>query len=137
MALLTNGEAIRMAVALDGLPRVATADDTAQHVLYLDGSTVRSMLAADWLAAHGPLPTDPTPQQSADAIAAIEAARLAAIAAAATKKGQILTIAQTAVGVRVDLLTAAQLRALFAVTLWKEDALDAALLIRPLAEWVK
>jgi hypothetical protein len=133
---LINGEALRNAVALDHLPRVATADDASQHVLAWDVDRVRSMSVADWLATRGPLPPDPTPQQSADAIAAIEAARVAALAAAAAKRQQILTIAQSAVGIRVDQLTAVQLRALFAVILWKEDAIDAGLLVRPLSEWV-
>jgi hypothetical protein len=133
---LINGEALRNAVALDHLPRVATAGDASQHVLAWDVDRVRSMSAADWLATRGPLPPDPTPQQTTDAIAAIEAARVAARAAAAAKRQQILTIAQTAVGVRIDLLTAVQIRALFAVILWKEDAIDAGLLVRPLSEWV-
>jgi hypothetical protein len=133
---LINGEALQTAVATDHLPRVATAGDAAQHVLFWDADRVRSMAGADWLAQRGPLPVDPTAQQTTDAIAAIEAARVAARAAAAAKRQQILTIAQTAVGVRIDLLTAVQIRALFAVILWKEDAIDAGLLVRPLSEWV-
>lgn len=132
MALLP--QSIADAVALDGLPRVATADDTSQHVLYLDGETVRSKTAAEW---GTPLPSDPTPEQISAAVAAREAARQQASADAATLRQQVLTIAQSAVGIRADLLTAAQLRALFVVMLWKEGALDNALIVRPLTQWVK
>jgi hypothetical protein len=55
------------AVALDGLPRQAIADDGSKHVLFLDSETVRSLLAADW---PPPLPSDPTPAEIAAAIAA-------------------------------------------------------------------
>ncbi len=138
------------AVAADGLPRVAryleiftddagqeTTGAEVQHVLYLNGGPLpQSMLASVWLATRGPLPIDPTPQQSADAVAAIEAARVAALAAATTKRQQILAIAQSAVGMRVDLLSNIQVRSLFAVILYEEGALDAGLLVRPLSEWV-
>ena len=128
-------------VRADGLPRVVSAidqDDTiSQHVLYLDGDVVRSMLAADWLATRGPLPALPTQQEIDAAIAAREQARLAALADAAALRQAILTIAQSAVGVRADLLTAVQLRALFAIVLWQAGALKNDLTVRPLAEWVK
>lgn len=103
------------AVQADGLPRVATADDGTQHVLYLDGAAVRSMLATDW---PPPLPTEPTPAEStaatqtrqqaetqrrARAAAARERlrdgrARLRAIVQAAdalSTTNQALTVAQT------------------------------------------
>jgi hypothetical protein len=133
---IIDGEALHTTVALDGLARVVTATDGSTHVLYWDGTRVRSMEASAWPVLRGPLPVDPTSQQSTDAIAARETARLAALAAAATKRQQILTIAQSAVGVRVDLLTAAQIKALYAITLWQQGALDAGLIVRPLADWV-
>ena len=55
------------AVAADGLPRVGRYDDDSRHVLYLDGDLVRSKTLAEWAA---PLPTDPTPEESAAAITA-------------------------------------------------------------------
>ncbi len=128
---------IHQAVAHDGLPRVANYDDGSQQVLYLDGAIVRSMLATDWLTTRGPLPTDPTSDQVAAAIAAREAARQQALTDAAALRQQILTIAQGAVGTRIDLLTAAQTRALFAASLWRDGAVKADLTIRPLSEWVK
>ena len=45
------------AVQADGLPRVVIADDESAHVLYLDGTAVRSMPASDWPEA---LPIEPT-----------------------------------------------------------------------------
>lgn len=50
---------------------------------------------------------------------------------------QIRQTAQSAVGVRVDLLTAAQVRALFAILLFREGALDRTGAVRPLAQWVR
>ena len=52
-------------------------------------------------------------------------------------KNQIISTAQTAVGVRVDQLTAAQVRSLFAIVLFKEGAIDSALRVKPLLQWVK
>ncbi len=132
------------AVALDHLPRVAryltTYDDEStgetQHVLYWD-VIVQSMEAAAWLAQRGPLPTDPTQAQIDAAIAAIQQDATAATAAAAQLRQQIITLAQSAVGVRVDLLTAPQVRALFAIILWEAGALKNDLTIRPLSEWVR
>jgi hypothetical protein len=137
MPLLIDGEAIAGRVALDGLSRLVVDDAGAQHVLYLPdgGALPASMFAAEWLAQRGPLPADPTPEQIADAIAAREAARQQALADAAALRQQILTIAQSAIGVRVDLLTAGQVRALFAILLWKEGAIKNDLTVRALAEW--
>jgi len=49
----------------------------------------------------------------------------------------IKTTAQSAVGVSVGSLTATQVRALFAITLFKEGALDSLLKVKPLGQWVK
>jgi hypothetical protein len=129
-------KAIADAVAADGLPRVATDlnGSGTEHVLYLERGIVHSMLTNDW---QGPLPTDPTQQQIAAALAAREAARVAALAAETTKRVQVLAIAQSAVGVQVEQLTLEQLRALYAITLWQAGALDAGLVVRPLGEWVR
>jgi len=124
---------IAQAVARDGLPRVATADDNSQHVLFLDGSAVRSMLAADW---PPPLPTDPTEAEIAAAIAAREAAALQAIQDAAALRQKILTVAGSAVGQSIDTLTAGQVRALVACLLYKNGALDKSGIVQPLKEWL-
>ena len=128
---------IHQAVDHDGLARVAEYDDDSQHVLYVEGDVVRSLLAADWLATRGPLPTDPTPEQVNAAIEAKEQARLAALTDAAALRQRVLQVAQSAVGVRADLLTAAQARALNIVRWWQDGALDAGLVVKPLAEWVR
>ena len=122
------------AVAHDGLPRVANYDDGVLRVLYLDGERVRSMGASDW---PPPLPRDPTPEESAAAIAQREAAQQQASADAAALRQQIITLAQSAVGVRLADLTVGQRNALIAVLLWKEGALDRTGTVRPLAEWMK
>ena len=59
------------------------------------------------------------------------------LTATATLRSQILTIAQSAVGARVDQLTATQVRALFAVILRKEGALNNDLTVKPLSQWAK
>lgn len=123
---------VAQAVQADGLARVATADDDTQHVLYLDGDTLRSIAAADW---PPPLPTDPTQAESDAAIAAREAAKQQAESDAAALRQKIVTLAQSAVGLSVDTLTAAQTRALVAVLLWQAGALTRNGTVRPLAEW--
>lgn len=136
MSTLTD-YAIHLAVERDGLPRLASYDDQSQHVLYWDAPHVRSMLAADWLAQRGPLPIDPTPEQSAAAVLARQQAAQQAQADAMQLRQQILGLAQSAVGVRVDGLNARQIQALLAILLRKEGALANDLTIRPLADWIR
>jgi hypothetical protein len=124
--------ATHQAVARDGLPRVADYDDGSQQVLFLDGDTVRSMPAADW---PPPLPTDPTPAEIAAAIAARQVAQQQAESDALALRQRVRTIAQSAVGVQVDQLTAIQVRALIAVLLHKAGALDKSGAIRALDTW--
>ena len=52
-------------------------------------------------------------------------------------QSNIVSTAQTAVGVRVDALTAAQVRALQAILLFKVGAVDTSLKIKALNTWVK
>lgn len=127
-------QAIADLITLDGLPRVASADDGTSHVLYLDGETVRSMLVKDW---PPPLPSDPTPAQSAAAIAAREAARRQFDLDRATRRQKLLSDAQSAVGTAVDQLTAVQLRALVGVLLWMEGGVDTSGRVKPIGEWVR
>lgn len=134
MALLP--QAIADLVATDGLPRQVVADDGSRHVLYIENAIVRSMEAAAWLAQRGALPTDPTQTEIDAAILARQQASQQAQAGAAQLRQQVLDLARNAVGVRVDLLTAAQVRTLFAIVLWQEGALAADLTVRPLADWV-
>lgn len=122
-------------VALDGLPRVAQYDDSSQHVLYLDGEVVRSLTDVEWLAQRGALPTDPTPAESAAAIAARETARGNRQAAALLRRQGMLALAESAVGVKVGQLTPRQVEALLGVVLLGFGALDDDLSVRPLDEW--
>lgn len=54
-----------------------------------------------------------------------------------TARALVLPIAQAAVGVRFDQLTANQLRALTAILFWQAGALDANGVVQPLAGWVR
>jgi hypothetical protein len=132
MATIINGLAIADAVARDGLPRQAIADDDSRHVLYLDSEMVRSMRASDWPL---PLPADPTEAEIAAALSARQAADQQAAADAAALRTRVRQIAQGTVGVQIDQLTAIQVRALIAVLLHKASAIDASGAIKPLTEW--
>jgi hypothetical protein len=121
------------AVARDGLPRVATADDATQHVLFLDAGVVRSMLASAW---PPPPPSDPTPTEIAAAIAAKDAQAAQDTADASALRTRVRTLAQSAVGIQFDQLSGAQVRALIAILLHKQGAIDKNGAIRPLADWV-
>ena len=107
---------------------------TTQQVLYWQAPAVRSMAAADW---PPPLPTEPTPAESAAARQQLLADEAQAADDARALRNKILTTAQTAVGTAYDQLTAVQLRALFGILLFKADALDKNGVVRPLAQWVK
>lgn len=131
MALLPF--AIADAVKRDGLPRQAMADDGSAHVLFLDGSSVRSMLAADW---PPPLPSDPTQAEIDSAVAARQAADQQAITDAAALRQKILTVANSAVGQSIDTITAGQVRALVACLLYRAGALDKSGIVQPLSKWL-
>lgn len=125
-------QSIADAVERDGLPRQATDEDGVVHVLYFDAHVVRSMLASEWLP---PLPSDPTPAEVAAAIAAKAAAEQQTKADAAALRTRVRALAQSAVGVQLDQLSAPQVRALIAVLLHKQNAIDKTGAIRPLADW--
>ena len=133
------------AVERDRLPRVARyrtghndgTEGETLHVLYWGGAIVQSMRDTEWLTQRGPLPTDPTQGETDVAVAAIAQADQQARQDAAQLRQQLLNLAQSAVGVRVDALTAVQVRALFALILRQEGALNNDLTIRPLADWAR
>lgn len=79
----------------------------------------------------------PTEAELAAAIAAYDTAETARKQEATTLRNQVVSLAQSAVGVTLNNLTAAQVRALVAILLWKEGAVTPAGAIRPLAEWVR
>jgi hypothetical protein len=78
----------------------------------------------------------PTVAQLQAAESAYDAAESQRQADASTLRQQVVTLAQSAVGVRVDQLTAGQVRALQALLLRNAGALNADGTIKPLAQWV-
>lgn len=88
-----------------------------------------------YIARWGLDDPQPTPAQLAAAIAAYDAAEAQRKTEAQALRQQVLTLAQSAVGVRVDNLTAGQVRALLVVLLWKGGALTPAGNVRPLEAW--
>ena len=92
------------------------------------------MLAANW---PGPLPSDPTPAESAAAIAARAQAEAQARTDADTLRARVLAVGQSAVGVSLDALTPAQVRALIALLLWKAGGVADDGTVRALREWLQ
>lgn len=131
------------AVATDSLPRVARYiehfDDAGVesfgaevlHVLYLadDSGLPRSVLASEW---QGDLPADPTPAESAAAIAARETRR----DEARERRRWRIHLAESAVGIHVKDLTLPQRTALVELLLLRAGALDDDLAVRPLETWI-
>ncbi len=79
----------------------------------------------------------PTEAQITAAAAAYDIAEAQRQSEAATLRQQVLTVAQSAVGVSITALTAVQVRSLVAILLWKAGALKPDGTVRLLAEWVK
>lgn len=136
MPLLLEAEK-HAAVEADRLPRVARYRNEdggeSAHVLYIDGTSVRSMPAADW---PPPLPTDPTQAEIDAAIAQRATEEQQRQADAAALRQKILAVAGSAVGQSIDTLTAGQVRALVACMLYKAGALDKSGVVQPLAKWL-
>ena len=80
-----------------------------------------------------PQPTDAELQAAETAYDAAQAQRQADSAAL---RQQVVTLAQSAVGLPINTLTAAQVRALVAVLLWKAGALDKNGNVNPLGSWM-
>lgn len=74
--------------------------------------------------------------RSAEAVAR-KAAEDQAAADNTTVKNTVVSLAQSAAGVLLTDLTAAQTRALLAVLLWKAGAIKPDGTVRPLGEWAK
>lgn len=77
----------------------------------------------------------PTPAELQAASDAYDAAKAQVDADAAALRAQVISVAQSAVGIVITNLTAAQVRALLAVLLYKNGALTPAGAVKPLAEW--
>ena len=125
-------QAIADLVAADGLARVATADDTSQHVLYWDTNIVRSMPASAW---PPPLPTPPTARQSATAVAARQAAAQQALIDEAALDARVKNLAAGCVGMSVDDLLAGHVKTLIILWLHRMKALDKDGKIKQLSDW--
>jgi hypothetical protein len=79
----------------------------------------------------------PTEAELAAAIVAYDAAQQTAATEASALRTRVVNLAQSAVGVQIDLLSAAQRNALLAALLYKTGAIDKNGAIRPLQDWVK
>lgn len=131
-------------VAHDHLPRASryltTYDDGSSgetlHVLYWGGAVVQSMESAEWVAQRGALPGEPTQAEIDAALAAQAQATAQAQSDAAQLRQRVLGLANSAVGIQVDNLTAAQVRALVVLLLWKNGAIDRTGAVRPPADWL-
>lgn len=77
----------------------------------------------------------PTPAQIAAGVTALRAAELQQAADTTALRTRVWALAQSAVGVQLDQLSAPQVRALIAVLLHKQGAIDTNGAIRPLADW--
>jgi hypothetical protein len=90
-----------------------------------------------YIAAWHLAQAQPTLAELQTASDAYDLAQAQADAAAQALRTQVVTVAQSAVGVVITSLTAAQVRALLAVLLWRAGALTDAGAIRPLAQWAE
>lgn len=110
--------------------------------LYPNAEPLRDYVLRDdgggpYIAAWSLPDPQPTLSELEAASTAYDAAETQRQTDATALRQRVLDLAQTAVGVRIDQLTAAQVRALFAILLHKEGALTALGTIRPLGEWVR
>ncbi len=96
---------------------------------------VRDDGAGAYIAAWHLAQEQPTPAELQTASDAYDVAKAQSDADAAALRSQVLSVAQSAVGVVITNLTAAQVRSLLAVLLWKAGALTPAGAVKPLAQW--
>lgn len=104
------------------------ARNLGDYVLRDDG-------AGAYIAAWYLPDPQPTPAQITAAIVAYDLAEQQRQQEAAQLRQQVITLAQSAVGVRIDALTAAQVRALVAILLHKAGALNPDGTVRALGQW--
>lgn len=125
-------------------------DGTALHS-YTDPAALRRFVAThDALVATYPLVAftldddarvltwsgpDAQPQDVAAVVATHQAALSQREQAINALRARVRALAQSAVGIQIDQLTAPQTRALVAVLLHKQGAIDTTGAIRPLADW--
>lgn len=114
----------------------------ALRQLFPDAQPLRDYVLVDdgdgaYISAWNLPEPQPTPEQVTAAIVAYDAAQATAQTEANALRTRVVNLAQTAVGVQIDALTAGQVRALVAILLWKAGAIDSAGAIKPLGQWVK
>jgi hypothetical protein len=128
-------------VRLDAWKGLAFLFPNAQLVTDYALRVVNGEAVIDTWNLPDPIPTDAEIEQAVlDWEAEEERLRLEAEAEKAdhaATRDRIRTAAQSAVGVAFDQLTTTQLRALFAILLYREGALNRHGIVRPLPEWVK
>lgn len=108
------------------------ADPLHDYILRDDGDG-KGPYISEWQLSQ----PKPTSEQIVSAIAAFDNQQSQRGQEAQRLRQQVVTTAQSVVGFAVGSLSAAQVRALLAVLLHKEGALDKDGKVRPLVEWVK
>lgn len=102
--------------------------------------TGNSMADVEWVSDPSAPSTRPTDAEVLTAANELENDEIEEQNNRNTTVQQVQNIAQSAVGVRIQDLTATQLQALLAILLWKERALEVEngtdVIVRPLNEWV-
>ncbi len=106
--------------------------DTLRDYTIQDNSDGVGPYIAAWHLAD----PQPTPAELQTASDAYDAQQAQASADAAALRTRIVNLAQSSVGIAVDQLTAAQVRALFAIILWKAGALNRDGIVQPLNTWI-
>lgn len=102
---------------------------------HLAGYVLQDDGAGPYIAQWDLPEPQPTEAQLAAAIIAYDAAELVRQQEAEQLRQRVVALAQSAVGMRVDALTAAQVRALLVVLLHKGGALNNDGTVRPLGQW--
>lgn len=117
-----------------------TVDELAHALAFLAPGAGAELIAdgdAVYLVRWDSATPIPTAQQLRDAVVAGQAAREQAVQDASALRQRVMTLAQTAVGIRVNDLTAGQVRALLALLLWRTGALDREGNVRALDQWTR
>jgi hypothetical protein len=135
---------------LDNGPYVVT--NTAESHTFTDPAAMRAFVASyQALTTTFPLSTftlnddgsiatwngpDAQPVSVLAVVTAWQAAQAQGTTDAAALRARVVSLAQSAVGVQVDQLTAVQIRALVALLLYKQGAIDKTGAVLPLAGWL-
>lgn len=101
------------------------------------GTLIANAVRAGFAAADALEEVNLSDKDYADAeTAAYASTREAERTARTALRAQVVSVAGSAVGVRIDQLTAAQVRGLVALLLFESGALNSDGTVRPLAQWV-